>query len=69
MLTEIRHILLWPPLLWTLRSAGLDPGRALANASPSPAEREAARRELWEHVQTRFPTTPDRTAPLVRSAR
>lgn len=39
---------------WPLRPIGLDAGRALANARPSPTERAAQRAELWRQVQLRF---------------
>jgi hypothetical protein len=47
-LIDLRHVALWP-----LRSVGLDPGRALANARPSADEREAQRHEQWRYVQER----------------
>ncbi|HEX3335623.1 MAG TPA: hypothetical protein VHS54_04130 [Jatrophihabitans sp.] len=49
MLDDIQRVVTWP-----LRSVGLDPGRALANAQPSPDERHARRMEQWEYVRSRF---------------
>jgi hypothetical protein len=49
MLDDLRRVVLWP-----LRSFGLEPGRALINAQPSPQERRAQRLEQWAYVQARF---------------
>ncbi len=40
---------------WPLRTLGLDPGRALANAQLSAAEVQARRDELRAMVMKRFP--------------
>ena len=49
MLDDIRRVVTWP-----LRSVGLEPGRALANAQPSAADRQAQRLEHWAYVRARF---------------
>jgi hypothetical protein len=49
MLDDVRRVVMWP-----LRSVGLDPGRALANAQPSFEERQAQRLEHWAYVLARF---------------
>jgi hypothetical protein len=57
MLESMRHVVMWP-----LRSVGLDPGRALANAQPAPDARQARRLEHWAYVQARFDTRGSATA-------
>jgi hypothetical protein len=47
MLDDIRRVVMWP-----LRSVGLDPGRALSNAQPSPAERNAWRLEQRAYIRS-----------------
>jgi hypothetical protein len=54
--------LLW----WPVRSWGLEPGRAVANAQPSEAELEAQRTELRERVIARF-AEQDRTVVGART--
>jgi hypothetical protein len=49
MLDELRRVASWP-----LRSLGLDSGRALANAQPTPAVRQAQRLEQWVYVRAGF---------------
>lgn len=46
---------------WPVRSLGLEPGRALANAQPGEDELEAQRADLRERVIARF-AEQDRTA-------
>jgi hypothetical protein len=63
MLIDVRRAATWP-----LRSVGLDPGRALANARPGVAERDAQRRELRTYIQARFPAKrPADTEPDIAS--
>jgi len=45
-LDDVRHGAAWP-----LRRLGLQPGRALANAQPSPAEVQASRAEQLAYIQ------------------
>jgi len=40
---------------WPLRRLGLEPGRALANAQPSPAEVQASRAEQLAYIQAAHP--------------
>lgn len=40
--------------MWPARSVGLDRGRSLINARPTPTENDAQRLELWAYVQQRF---------------
>jgi len=40
---------------WPLRRLGLEPGRALANAQPSPAEVQAGRAEQLAFIQAAPP--------------
>jgi hypothetical protein len=49
-LDDLRHIAAWP-----LRRLGLDPGRALANAQPSPAEVQASQVEQLAYIQAAHP--------------
>jgi hypothetical protein len=49
MLDVIRRGVAWP-----LRSLGLDPGRALTNAQPTPELREAQRLEQWTYIRVDF---------------
>jgi hypothetical protein len=49
MLTPIRHVALWP-----LRQMGLESGRALQNANPSPAQRQAARAQQFAYIKARL---------------
>lgn len=49
MLDELRRVVAWP-----IRSLGLDPGRAGANAQPSPGKRQAQRLEQWAYIQADF---------------
>lgn len=50
MLDKLRRAAMWP-----IGSFGLEPGRALTNARPSPQERQAQRDEQWAYVRARFP--------------
>lgn len=49
MLDEMRRVVRWP-----LRSVGLDAGRALTNAQPTPDAWQAQRLEQWAHIRARF---------------
>jgi hypothetical protein len=48
---------MWRAAAWPLRSLGLDPGRALANAQPTPDVRQAQRLEQWVYVRAGFDAT------------
>jgi hypothetical protein len=43
------------PVMYPLRRIGLDPGRALRNARPTPDELARARAEQLRYIQTRMP--------------
>jgi hypothetical protein len=46
---------LWYGAAWPLRRLGLEPGRALANAQPSPAVVQASRAEQLAYIQAVHP--------------
>jgi hypothetical protein len=49
-LDDLRHGAAWP-----LRRLGLEPGRALANAQPPPAEVQASRAVQLAYIQAAHP--------------
>jgi hypothetical protein len=51
---DLRHGAAWP-----LRRLGLEPGRALANAQPSPAAVQASRVEQLAYIQAAYPAQSD----------
>jgi hypothetical protein len=59
-LDDLRHGAAWP-----LRRLGLEPGRALANAQPAPAEAQAGRVEQLAYIQAALPVQSD-LVPLSR---
>jgi len=59
-LDDLRHGAAWP-----LRRLGLEPGRALANAQPAPAEAQASRAEQLAYIQA-APLVQYDEAPLAR---
>ena len=59
-LDDLRHGAASP-----LRRLGLEPGRALANAQPSPAEAQTSRAEQLAYIQAAPPVQSDE-APLSR---
>ena len=58
---DLRTLAMWPA-----RAAGLDRGRSLINARPSPAEKNAQRLELWAYVQQRFGAEHTAARGLIR---
>jgi hypothetical protein len=50
----------------SLRRLGLDPGRALANARPSPTQVASWRLEQWAYIQRSLPNQPGRPRPPAR---
>jgi hypothetical protein len=47
---DLRRVAAWP-----LRRLGLEPGRALTNAQPPPAQVQARRAEQLAHIQAAHP--------------
>jgi hypothetical protein len=58
MLDDVRRVVTWP-----FRSVGLDPGRALTNAQPTPDARQTQRLEQWVYIRARFDPTGATSVP------
>ncbi len=48
------HINLHEAALWPLRSLGLDPGRAVVNARPTPEQVRARRAEQFVYIASQY---------------